>query len=120
MDTSLSNNAGEIGRIKDNLYALTASGEYEIDSIIVTASCSPEGAYAYNTRLSGERSRAIASYFGEDLSGVRFIARSIPENWEMLRSEVARDDSLGIVQKQAFAGLMDVADPDERETALQR
>ena len=35
VDTSLSNNAGEIGRIKENLYALTASGEFELDSIIV-------------------------------------------------------------------------------------
>ena len=120
VDTSLSNNAGEIGRIKENLYALTASGEFELDSIIVTASCSPEGAYAYNTRLSGERSRSIASYFGEELEGVRFIARSIPENWDMLRSEVARDDSLGIVQKETFASLMEVKDPDDRESALQR
>ena len=120
VDTSLSNNAGEIGRIKENLYALTASGEFELDSIIVTASCSPEGAYAYNTRLSGVRSRSIASYFGEELEGVRFIARSIPENWDMLRSEVARDDSLGIVQKETFASLMEVKDPDDRESALQR
>ena len=120
VDTSLSNNSGEIGRIKENLYALTASGEFEIDSIIVTASCSPEGTYAYNSRLSGERSRSIASYFGEDLAGVRFIARSIPENWEMLRGEVARDDSLDLSQKDAFTRLMSVEDPDERESALQR
>ena len=51
---------------------------------------------------------------------MRFIARSIPENWDMLRSEVARDDSLGIVQKETFASLMEVKDPDDRESALQR
>ena len=38
----------------------------------------------------------------------------------MLRSEVARDDSLGIVQKETFASLMEVKDPDDRESALQR
>lgn len=120
VDTSLSNNASEIGRIKENLRSLTESGEFEIDSIIVTASCSPEGTYSYNSALSAGRSRSIAEFFSEDLSDkVRFTPRNIPENWDMLRSEVARDDSLEPAWKQAFAGIMEEADPDRREAEMQ-
>ena len=119
VDTLLGNNAGEIGRIRQNLYSLMEGGEYEIDSILVTASCSPEGSFNYNRHLSRERSRAIASYFGS-LSQLRFIADNVPENWDMLRTVVASDDSLDLVQKEAFARLMDIQDPDDREAALSR
>ena len=118
VDTLLGNNAGEIGRIRQNLNSLIEGGEYEIDSIRVTASCSPEGSYNYNRQLSRERSKAIASYFGS-LSQLRFIADNIPENWDMLRTVVATDDSLDTVQKEAFVRIMDIPDPDERETVLE-
>ncbi|MBP5538041.1 MAG: hypothetical protein J6X64_06895 [Bacteroidales bacterium] len=117
VDTLLGNNAGEIGRIKQNLNSLLEGGEYEIDSIRVTASCSPEGSFNFNRQLSLERSKAIASYFG-DLSHLRFIADNVPENWEMLKTVVASDDSLNAVQKEAFARVMDIQDPDDREAAL--
>ena len=119
VDTLLGNNAGEIGRIKQNLSSLMDGGEYEIDSIVVTASCSPEGNFNFNKSLSMERSKAIASYFGS-LSQLRFIADNIPENWEMLRAVVASDDSLDTSQKEAFARIMDIQDPDEREAELSR
>ena len=119
VDTLLGNNAGEIGRIRENLNSLLEGGEYEIDSIRVTASCSPEGSFSFNRQLSLDRSKAIASYFG-NLSQLRFIAENVPENWEMLRTVVATDDSLDSGQKEAFARLMDIQDPDERETALSR
>ena len=119
VDTLLGNNAGEIGRIRQNLDFLIEGGEYEIDSILVTASCSPEGSFNHNRQLSIERSRAIASYFGS-LSSLRFIADNIPENWDMLRTVVASDDSLDSAQKEAFACLMEIQDPDDREAALAR
>ena len=119
VDTLLGNNAGEIGRIRQNLNSLMEGGEYEIDSIMVTASCSPEGSYSFNKALSLERSKAIASYFGS-LSQLRFIADNIPENWEMLRTVVASDESLDPGQKEAFARLMEIQDPDDREDALSR
>ena len=119
VDTLLGNNAGEIGRIRRNLSSLLEGGEYEIDSILVTASCSPEGSYSFNRQLSAERSKAIASYFG-GLSQLRFVAANIPENWDMLRTVVASDDSLDAFQKDSFTKLMDIQDPDEREDALSK
>ena len=56
-------NRDEIGRIKKNLSALIDNDEFEMDSIVVTASSSPEGTVAYNTRLTQRRSEAVAEYF---------------------------------------------------------
>ena len=63
MDESLGYNRDEIGRIKKNLSALIDNDEFEMDSIVVTASSSPEGTVAYNTRLTQRRSEAVAEYF---------------------------------------------------------
>ena len=63
VDETLGYNRDEIGRIKGNLAALIDNDEFAMDSIIVTASSSPEGTVAYNTRLSQRRSEAVAEYF---------------------------------------------------------
>lgn len=63
VDESLGYNRDEIGRIKKNLSALIDNDEFEMDSIVVTASSSPEGTIAYNTRLTQRRSEAVAEYF---------------------------------------------------------
>ena len=63
VDESLGYNRDEIGRIKNNLSALIDNDKFEMDSIVVTASSSPEGTVAYNTRLTQRRSEAVAEYF---------------------------------------------------------
>lgn len=63
VDESLGYNRDEIGMIKKNLSALIDNDEFEMDSIVVTASSSPEGTVAYNTRLTQRRSEAVAEYF---------------------------------------------------------
>ena len=63
VDESLGYNRDEIGRIKKNLSALIDNDEFDMDSIVVTASSSPEGTVAYNTRLTQRRSEAVAEYF---------------------------------------------------------
>ena len=63
VDESLGYNRDEIGRIKKNLSSLIDNDEFEMDSIVVTASSSPEGTVAYNTRLTQRRSEAVAEYF---------------------------------------------------------
>ena len=52
----MSNNRSEMGRIKGNLGSLIENREFDLDSIVVTASCSPEGSVPFNTRLSQRRS----------------------------------------------------------------
>jgi len=59
----LSHNASEMGRIKENLASLIENREFDLDSIVVTASCSPEGTMPFNTRLSQRRSESVSQYF---------------------------------------------------------
>ena len=63
----LGNNAVEISRIRKNLRDIACDREYDLDSIVVTASASPEGKMAYNDRLSQMRAEAISVYFGKYL-----------------------------------------------------
>ena len=149
VDESLGYNRDEIGRIKKNLSALMDNDEFEMDSIVVTASSSPEGTVAYNTRLTQRRSEAVAEYFrmfideyrdsvkadegfvmdmtGDpwskpgmtDESDIRFIARNDAENWRMLDVLVAEDTVMSYEEKMAYIDACEIDDLDEREEVLQ-
>ena len=148
VDESLGYNRDEIGRIKKNLSALIDNDEFEMDSIVVTASSSPEGTVAYNTRLTQRRSEAVAEYFrrfideyrdsvkadegfavdmtgdprsepGMTGEGIRFIARNDAENWRMLDVLVAEDTVMSYEDKIAYINACELDDLDEREEVLQ-
>lgn len=142
----LGNNANEIGRIKDNLRQLVKNEIFDIDSIIVTASCSPEGSYRYNTTLSQKRSESVCSYFkgfikqfsdslksddgfvidmakalsDNNKPDIRFISRSNPENWTMLENMVLKDSSLSAIQRESFMKASNLKEPDSREAAIRK
>ena len=63
VDEQFSDNPKEISRIKGNLASLIENREFDLDSIMVTASCSPEGGYKFNTRLATDRSSSVSDYF---------------------------------------------------------
>ena len=148
VDESLGYNRDEIGRIKKNLSALIDNDEFEMDSIVVTASSSPEGTVAYNTRLTQRRSEAVAEYFRRfideyrdsvrvnegfvvDMTGdprsepgmtgerILFVARNDAENWRMLDVLVAEDTVMSYEEKIAYINACEVADLDVREEVLQ-
>ena len=146
IDMDLGNNRTEIGRIKSNLSALASDRDYDLDSIIVTASCSPEGTVKYNAALSDKRAASISSYFRRyldesidsirqehgimlDLSGerrqeqsavesIRFISRSSGENWRMLDALVDRDTVISRTEKEQYCRARLTADPDRRESEI--
>ena len=149
VDESLGYNRDEIGRIKKNLSALIDNDEFEMDSIVVTASSSPEGTVAYNTRLTQRRSEAVAEYFrrfideyrdsvkadegfavdmtgdprsepGMTGEGIRFIARNDAENWRMLDVLVAEDTVMSYEDKIAYINACELDDLDRREEVLQK
>ena len=127
------NNAEEIARIKQNLMSLLENQTFDMDSIIVTASCSPEGELAGNRRLSHERSRSVSDYFaryllqardslggGELLPAIRFLPRHDAENWTMLDALVREDHQISESDKLSYNQLREIADPDIRERKLQQ
>lgn len=63
LDPNFMNNAKEISAIEKHLTLLLENKEYDLDSVVVTASASPEGTYSLNNELSEKRSESIARYF---------------------------------------------------------
>ena len=63
IDMSLSHNATEIDRIKGNIVELLENTGYDLDSIVISASASPEGTLQANNNLAGRRAASVASFF---------------------------------------------------------
>ena len=149
VDPTLGYNANEISRIKGNLSSLLENKDFDLDSIVVTASCSPEGSLRLNKRLSSQRSDAVSEYFkkymkrqrdslhreevwtislDEEIASsrvtkkepdIKFISRSNPENWRMLDALVGEDTVLTKEQKVSYLKICEIDDLDERESRLQ-
>ena len=132
VDISLSNNRDEIGRIRGNLAQLIEDTVYDLDSIVVTASASPEGSARANRSLAQGRSESVCRFFegyirhyrdsldreagfsiGEDgevvhevhRPDIRFIARNGGENWTMLAALIRKDSTMTDAQKEEYARL---------------
>lgn len=65
LDENFGRNLSEIQHIKSRIEDLIHNMEFDIDSLVITASCSPEGSYSLNSRLAGMRGKEIARYFKE-------------------------------------------------------
>ena len=148
VDISLSNNRDEIGRIRGNLAQLIEDTVYDLDSIVVTASASPEGSARANRSLAQRRSESVCRFFedyirhyrdsldreagfsiGEDgevvhevhRPDIRFIARNGGENWKMLDALIRKDSTVTDAQKEEYASLRASAvDVDALEEGLRR
>ena len=75
IDLNLGHNATEIGRIRGNILELLQNTNYDLDSIIISASASPEGTLQSNGALAGRRAAAVASLFDRFISQWRDSVR---------------------------------------------
>ena len=145
VDEKMGNNPDEIGRIKDNLISLMQNEKFDLDSILVTSSASPEGAVKFNDRLSKLRSEGISEYFSKwmnhyqdslerergfavDEEGniiiqkrtqIPMIGRSNGENWQMLDRLVEKDTVMTEDEKKSYISYAEIKDIDQRERSLQ-
>ena len=138
-------NREEMARIEGNLRSLLQNRDFDLDSIVVTASCSPEGSYEHNRKLSMRRSESVSDYFESFLKHYRdsvrrsgfsigmdetykeeapaeicLLSRNNPENWTMLDALVREDGSLSEKEKDDYARTASAGGPDLREQQLQR
>ena len=146
IDLEMGDNRRELGRIRRTLAALLENDTFLMDSIIVTASASPEGRESLNWRLSRARSESISRYLDDqirvlqdsidraqgyryDEAGRRiraehvripFISRYRGENWDRLDVLVDEDTYLTEGDKSRYALLARVPDLDGREALLGR
>lgn len=74
-----------------------ARKEFALDSLVIVASCSPEGSVALNRRLSAQRSEAVKNYLSDfvpDEWRDSLKASILPENWDQLMRLVENDTVL--------------------------
>ena len=114
IDTGYMDNHAELQYIQSIISGLLSSGEYLADSLIITASCSPEGSYRFNSQLARKRAESIAGFIdGKDF---RLIERHIPENWERLYDLIRKDSTVN-----DLTGILDICaetSHDKREHLL--
>lgn len=124
VDTLLGDNASELRRIRKCIDDVVSREEFVLDSLVVVASCSPEGAYELNRRLSRARSEAMLEYIYEyvpDYWRDSLRTSELPENWEQLE-KLIRSDTL--IHEGGRIRLLDIINkeknPDLRERQLAR
>lgn len=142
-------NREELSRIRGNILEVLDNQNFDLDSIVIAASASPEGTLAHNNALSAQRAAAVAAYFDKDIrhyrdsvrrSGftmtvdkdgrerigridipdIRFHSRSNGENWELLSLLVDQDSTLSPKDKYSYLKHLEISDWDQRESALQK
>ncbi|MBR6466032.1 MAG: hypothetical protein IKS82_06315 [Bacteroidales bacterium] len=119
IDTALGNNASELNRIRREFDSLAVSQRFTADSVIICASCSPDGSYRVNQTLSGKRAEAVMEYFSSAIGKkIRMHTEHIPENWELLKEHIVSDSNIG--DKEAVLAVFREADPDKREELLSK
>ena len=65
IDLSLGHNATEMGRIRGNILELLQNTSFDLDSIVISASASPEGTVKSNGALAERRAASVATYFDD-------------------------------------------------------
>lgn len=126
IDTAIGDNASELRRLRRCIDDMRTMDEFALDSLVIMASCSPEGAYDLNRRLSEARSRAVLDYFRDFVpeEWKESMKYSIcPENWKYLALLVANDTVIDRKESRRIADMiarMENPDKTEREMSLMK
>ena len=116
----LGRNAAELDKIRTRMAGLIGQREFFVDSIVLTASASPEGRYARNSTLAQGRAHALKGYLRkcigpqvDTLMQIRWIA----EDWHELTTRIRSDENLQ--HRAEILKLIDTdSDPDRRERTI--
>ena len=122
VDTLLGDNASELRRVLRCIDDVVARDDLELDSLVIVASCSPEGSYALNRKLSAARSEAVRRYIGRYVPEEwrdSLKASELPENWDQMRKLVANDTVMSASAKEKITALIDgMKEPDRVESKI--
>ena len=122
VDTTLSGNAAELARIRRCVADVASRHEYALDSLIIVASCSPEGPLALNRRLSSRRAGAVRDYivdFVPEEWRDSLMTSAVPENWDQFIRLVRNDTVMSSAEKKRILRTVEnMNDPDEAERKL--
>lgn len=127
-DLKLGNNEAEVAKIEQIVRDVDETGIFVVDSIVMTATASPEGAWAANESLARRRSQAMGRFFkdrqNEDVELSKLIRdRYLAEDWPKLEKLLQQPDSTLIPLPHApeiLALLREVENPDQREARIRQ
>lgn len=95
---TLGDNRNQLDRIEALLEKLVDQTDFYIDSIVLTASSSPEGTFARNGQLAGERAQSLRRYlcgkFPDGGVDTMIRVRSVAEDWPELARLVGNDPQI--------------------------
>ncbi len=137
-------NTYEIRLTEKTLASLVENTTFDLDSIVVSATASPDGPLSVNSRLAQQRSESVSRYFSRYVKELRdsvrasrgivanldntyssasemdidFTPRCIPENWKDLDYYVENDPVMNFAQKEDYFRLAREKNPDIREQKL--
>ena len=119
---TLGDNWRQLDKITGLMRQIVEQQEFWVDTITLTAASSPEGAYAFNDRLSQGRAAALKRYlvrrYGRSIDTMLTV-RWVAEDWAELTTRIRTDRE--IVNRDAILELI-VAEknPDRREQAIRQ
>lgn len=121
---SLADNFIELDKIKNKMAELEASHEFVIDSIVLTAYCSPEGSEAANNELARQRAVALKEYLMPVIS-TNAEAKELlkvnwqPEDWSRTQDLIMKDAN--VIEKSGILNIIGTQNNlDMRESDIRR
>lgn len=124
VDTMLGDNASEMRRVRACIEDVVSRDEFALDSLVIVASCSPEGSYASNRRLSKARSESVLKLIEEYVPQEwkdSLRASELPENWPQLTRLIEHDTLIAATSRTQMLSLIEtMTDPDAAERRLSR
>ena len=119
---TLGDNRRQLDKITGLMRQIVEQKEFYVDTITLTAASSPEGAYAFNDRLSQGRAAALKRYlvrrYGKSIDTMLTV-RWVAEDWPELTARIRTDRE--IVNREAILELIaEEKNPDRREQAIRQ
>lgn len=119
---TLGDNRRQLDKITGLMRQIVEQQEFYVDTITLTAASSPEGAYAFNERLSQGRAAALKRYlvrrYGRSIDTMLTV-RWVAEDWAELTTRIRTDRE--IVNRDAILELIaEEKNPDRREQAIRQ
>ena len=117
---TLGDNRQQLDKITGLIRQIVEQQEFWVDTITLTAASSPEGAYAFNDRLSQGRAQALKRYlvrrYGRSIDTMLTV-RWVAEDWQGLTNRIRTDREIG--NRDAILELIvEEKNPDRREQAI--
>ena len=119
---TLGDNWRQLDKITGLMRQIVEQQEFWVDTITLTAASSPEGAYAFNDRLSQGRAQALKRYlvrrYGRSIDTMLTV-RWVAEDWQELTNRIRTDREIG--NRDAILELIaEEKNPDRREQAIRQ